>query len=307
MRLLSSAARLTIIRNRVISIGMMTKDVDIMNAGDERYALDLVEAAVNASLIESAGARPQDIDDLSLRESAAIANRLRYRLGSFKKSGRCRRCWLEKSLCVCDTVQPLALAPCIRRIFVIMHHKEIALTVDTAKLIFAAFPDRALVIVNGLRHQPAEEEMHKSIAKGEAIVLFPSDDSVLADQSVFQDSVHESKDLIILDGTWSQAQKLHRSLPATATRIRLSDTAINHLAKGFGKQLRPHPTKWKEVSTLEALRLLFVDLDIAGVDPNILAHYQSVANAAALKQLGTKRLSPKHKDVEEGTVHSFPN
>jgi len=69
----------------------------------------------------------------------------------------------------------------------------------------------------------------------------------------------------------------------------------------------PHPTKWKEVSTLEALRLLFVDLDIAGVDPNILAHYQSVANAAALKQLGTKRLSPKHKDVEEGTVHSFPN
>jgi len=69
----------------------------------------------------------------------------------------------------------------------------------------------------------------------------------------------------------------------------------------------PHPTKWKEVSTLEALRLLFVILILLERTQPSLAHYQSVANAAALKQLGTKRLSPKHKDVEEGTVHSFPN
>ena len=64
-----------------------------------------------------------------------------------------------------------------------------------------------------------------------------------------------------------------------------------------GHQLRRHPTKWREVATCEATRLLLRDM-MADPFPkssnseaswNAFATYQSIANSAACKQIGPPR------------------
>jgi DTW domain-containing protein YfiP len=242
-------------------------------------ALDELEHAVDAALLPGV---PIESLDGAARESVAVARRLRARMDSFAKNGDCRRCWLQRAHCVCDRCAPLGDLGSARRLFVVMHHKEILLAVDTAKLLLAAYPDRARLVVGGLAGQPAEAEMLASIAAGEAIVLFPSDDSVPA--SALDGT---PRDVVVLDGTWSQARKLYKRLPV-APAVRLDAADVDELATGAGRQLRTHPTAWREVSTLSAVRRLLTAL--GSRTAGALSGYQDVADAAARRQLGPPRL-----------------
>jgi len=135
-------------------------------------------------------------------------------------------------------------------------------------------------------------------------------------------------DLIVLDGTWSQARKLHaRYFPPASmggpTRVQLaSDTLVslqrppstqdeNDIDTSHptdGRQLRRHPIDWRTISTMEATRLLLQDMfqvqkDTASTnmdennsdsnDDKILhqmLEYQRIANQAARRQLGPPRI-----------------
>lgn len=58
--------------------------------------------------------------------------------------------------------------------------------------------------------------------------------------------------------------------------------------------LNPHTAAHREISTLEATRLLLMDM---GVDLSVtesLREYQVMGNVAAKLQLGPRRVSPKH-------------
>lgn len=243
-------------------------------------ALDSVERAVAAVLMkESSSWQLGRLPPLE-RESVAIARRLRTRLDSFSRSGDCRRCWLQKAHCICEDVKPIADKP-VGRIFVVMSHKEICLAVDTAKLICAAFDDASL-LVGGLGCQPAWREMETALLENDAAILFPSEDSVEASELCWETPT--KRDLVVVDGTWSQARKLHKRLPEAARRVRLSDSAVDILATGRGKQLRRHPEPWRQVSTATALDALFST--IQGKESTLLEEYQRVANSAAIRQLG---------------------
>jgi hypothetical protein len=116
-------------------------------------------------------------------------------------------------------------------------------------------------------------------------------------------------DVIVIDGTWSQAQKLYsRYIPlkmdGVPSREQLRDEALallstsdsgegnwhdNGSAPAAGRQLRPHPIQWKAISTFEALRLLMNDMaDATGKygatsQPypwNVLSSYQQIADDA---------------------------
>ena len=126
-----------------------------------------------------------------------------------------------------------------------MHHKEVLLAVDTAKLILAAYPEARLVIA-GLKGQPAEAEMRAALEDGAAVVLFPSDDAAPASE------LAGPVDVVVIDGTWEQAQKLNARLPGR--RAKLDEHIVGELSKGEGRQLRSHPTAWREVGTLAATR-----------------------------------------------------
>ena len=70
--------------------------------------------------------------------------------------------------------------------------------------------------------------------------------------------------------------------------MRLDAADVDELATGAGRQLRTHPTAWREVSTLSAVRRLLTALGSRTADA--LSGYQDVADAAARRQLGPPRL-----------------
>ena len=347
----------------------------------QKIFLDEVEQTISTVFQKIGNPDTIDIESLqpmSKRESLGVANRLNIRLNALNRNNDCRRCWLQRRHCVCETCIPLedhnncmhsqkvmlpniTTTASIGRIFLLMHHKEIGLAVDTAKYILAALPGRCRLVVGGIgeEYQPSMKEMMDSMRSGDTnhrqrcLVLFPTEDAkpfqeLLCDFESNDDSSSQEDapssssiqsaddttsksdgpyDIVVIDGTWSQARKLHSRLPTSANvrRVCLSDEAVkilgsstndhtcnNNFASDImpatgcdGRQLRRHPIKWREVSTLEATRLLLRDMNmaIAGTDSSKssnddddsntvwgrLKEYQCVGDQAARRQLGPPR------------------
>jgi DTW domain-containing protein YfiP len=278
--------------------------------------LDQVEESVSRVLkkYDSSGDAISSIDDLppQERESLGVARNLNTRLQAFARNNDCRRCWLQQSHCVCEECPPLEEStsspalPKVNRLFLLTHHKEICLVVDTAKLILAAFPETCRLVVGGIssEFQDSMKELEESIQQNNCLVLFPTDDARTFEQVEASETLSGEKgwDLVVVDGTWSQARKIHsRYLQDTSGHVQLSDAAVATLAQSAleetreGHQMRRHPIKWKEVSTLEATRLFLGDMMTSSKERpwDTLAPYQQRGDAAAIMQLGPHRMSPK--------------
>ena len=182
-----------------------------------------------------------------------------------------------------------------------MHHKEIALKVDTAKLILATFPHQCRLVIGGIgpEYQETMQEMMDAITQNphQCLLLFPDDaaqtcrdlldtnendhgdhddDHDLADSTTVhhKDSVDREWDLIVLDGTWVQARKFcQRYFPQEGgpRKVQLSDEAVQNLDSVPGEemksisghQLRRHAISWRQIGTFEATRLFLKDFDTA--------------------------------------------
>jgi DTW domain-containing protein YfiP len=278
--------------------------------------LDQVETSV-ARVLEKYGDSDVDILDLPPpdRESLGVARSLDTRLQALTRNNDCRRCWLQQAHCVCNKCKPLEVVgdddssvvlPKVKRLFLLMHHKEIALHVDTAKLILAAFPETCRLVVGGIgaEYQDSMREMQEAIEGDSCLVLFPTDDAMTfnAIEQREEEERQDGWDVIVIDGTWAQARKLHsRYVQNGPTHVQLSEEAVEileHAASGGnreGHQIRRHPIKWREVSTLEATRLFLGDMMNNSIERpwDALATYQKIGDAAARKQLGPPRESEK--------------
>jgi DTW domain-containing protein YfiP len=298
------------------------KEWNIPDYVDSHDFLRQVEASVDRVLSKY---DPQtDILDLppNERESLGIARNLDERIQAFRRNNDCPRCWMQRAHCICSDCPPLEESDWpINRVFVLMHHKEICLTVDTAKIIFAAFPKSARLVVGGIspEYQPSMQELVDALSENSCFVLFPSEDAETFETLSFRDENAETRfnldngkkmDLIIIDGTWEQARRLYkRYIPSTADegprRVQLTGQALSTLSTPVGesgaftgRQLRRHPELYREISTLAAMRLLLLDMDAAWNPTltrswDILAEYQERADTAAIRQLGVPRLSSK--------------
>lgn len=166
------------------------------------------------------------------REAVGVTRHLHERLSALQTNKDCRRCWLQQAHCICRPVRPLRPPSLIRRIFLLMHHKEIGMAVDTAKLILAAYPDVSRLVVGGIPSpfQDSMKEMMDSISDVSStptLVLFPSDNAqtldalfpeisgrtngtaATSDKNVIVLSQEPLLDLIVIDGTWEQARRLY--------------------------------------------------------------------------------------------------
>ena len=226
------------------------------------------------------------------------------------------------------------------------HHKEICLTVDTAKLIMAAFPTTTRLVVSGIgrEYQRNMDEMLNAVSNAAAnsiigndrsssnagskcLILFPTEDALTFDdiredisaKITADDNIDDERgwDVVVIDGTWSQARKMHAKYLQEYSggclyRVQLSNEAVKALDGGNsinldggsddnngisnsigGHQLRRHPIKWREISTLEATRLLFNDMHTNGQfdkQSQAMTYYQKIGNDAALRQLGPPRV-----------------
>lgn len=267
------------------------------------------------------------------RETIGVASKLRTRLDSFARNKDCRRCWLQKRHCVCGSCPPLEGDNAttttsyggienVNRLFLLTHHKEICMVVDTAKIILSSFPNTSRLVVNGIgrEFQPSMGEMldvynDALSGRSKCLILFPTDDAKTFDDIVVDSSSAAAADgdpkkgwdVIVIDGTWQQARKMHsKYFPADSKeglhRVQLSSNVVELLGADDsdikGHQLRRHPTKWREISTHEATRLLLRDMHSGGQfdgQSDAMSHYQEILNAAARRQLGP----PREKEVSK--------
>lgn len=313
----------------------------------------------------------ETIQPSSQRESVGVAINLYNRIHSLMKNGDCRRCWFQAAHCICDSIPsleenekterkvdesnnqneviPTGAIPNVHRLFLLTHHKEIGLAVDTAKLILACFENTCRLVIGGIdgEFQSSMVELLDAVEqkKRRCMVLYPSEDAMTYSdlkrfvQQTQQNSeskqnkggdddddddnpvyVDDKWDIIVIDGTWSQARKFHtRYIPPPEDngpfQVCLSLEAVRILdGKNVddgtdevvsGRQLRRHPIKWREISTLEATRLLIRDImneeimfddsekyDSMREEPcyDVLAKYQHISDEAAKKQLGPPRI-----------------
>ena len=239
--------------------------------------LDQVETTVDRALAASP-AVDLDADPLGLppseREAFGVARALQRRIKAIDRNGDCRRCWLQRVHCVCESCPPLEgpgadgadqpILPLVRRLFLLAHHKEVGMVVDTAKLLLAAFPETARLVVAGLgrQHQESMDELEDALAGGRCLVLFPDEGALtfqeinagagptrgeevgadpIAPRNGFLNSdmaSEEQWDVVVIDGTWSQARKIfNRYIPPVdkggPTRVQLSEEAVHILGGGI--------------------------------------------------------------------------
>mmetsp|Transcript_23394 Transcript_23394/g.47809 ORF Transcript_23394/g.47809 Transcript_23394/m.47809 type:complete len:446 (-) Transcript_23394:1665-3002(-) len=280
---------------------------------DENYFLNQVDTTIARVFHQQQDyGNPGDVNILDLpeeqREAFGIGRNLDKRLKSLRKNNDCPRCWMQRKHCICEECSCVVDDDCgidgstndnnrgsLKRIFLVMHHKEIGLKVDTAKLILSAFPFQCELVVGGIgpEHQDSMKGMLESIqdSKRTSLLLFPDETAktlkeivnqkkgTLAKTKLFQgcepNEQHQQQvddedgyDLIVLDGTWAQARKFHsryfssddsrRSLQ----RVQLSEASVELLQEGSietGHQLRRHEIAWRQVGTFEAFRLFMRD------------------------------------------------
>jgi hypothetical protein len=114
----------------------------IIRRSDGQTAIDPIEDAVTACLTHYENEAPLSTLQGSInahdnilqypeedRESIGVASNLQRILDSFGRSGvHCRRCWLQKKHCICETCPELGSIPGVNRLFVLVRW-EIALCV----------------------------------------------------------------------------------------------------------------------------------------------------------------------------------
>lgn len=235
------------------------------------------------------------------RDTLGAAQYLQRRLQSFRKTSNCPNCWLPKSHCVCSKCTPISYKPAkLNRIFLLMHYKELMMKVDTSKLLWACYPAETVLVVSGMgsKFQPAMAEMESAIASKRCLVLFPTDTArTFSDiEQEMTCSKVDGVDIIVIDGTWQQARRVHNRYIASEEdggpiQVKLSEDAVAILGRetadgevNTGHQLRKHSTTWRQVATFEAARLFLRDLaQRDGVDMSWndeMDKYQQIANQA---------------------------
>lgn len=124
---------------------------------------------------------------------------------------RCLECQMRKELCICE-----AILECRRgletqtRIVILMHHRELVRTTNTARLAERAISN-CEIRVRGLLETPLSTE---GILDPErhAFLLYPSPDATELNREFLQ-TLNRPITLIVPDGTWAQTHKTVKREP----------------------------------------------------------------------------------------------
>jgi DTW domain-containing protein YfiP len=205
---------------------------------------------------------------------------------------KCRRCWLSISECICSDATQVSTFQ--HNFVVIMHAQEFGSGSNTGGLLQVSMPPQNVkVLVRGIPEQDAE--IAEICSKPNTFALFPKQGAIPFAEydsltKLSQTASPEIRyNIIIVDGTWTQAKKVLRSLPLTLPCVCLS--SFKDLSEDLKRPMRAHidPSR---VCTLGAIILLLGDM---GCDPSVM---QSLSKLLALKTAVICR-GKKHSRTDE--------
>ncbi|KAH8582196.1 uncharacterized protein ELE39_002938 [Cryptosporidium sp. chipmunk genotype I] len=235
-----------------------------------------------------------DLEDLDPREKYSRVVQRRFErsmkeLEEREKHGhpfvKCRSCFLvKKDHCICMGLS--GLAEKIRKVYaypeirfiIFMNDREYFKSSNTGKLVNQLIPGSE-ILIHGIpgSFERLEEILSQDLQSyNETVILYPSKDS----KSVFEyfldlkenkySEILDKKDenrspsiefykklklkVILIDGTWSQAKSINKSLPEEIKRIVINSKLISD----FGPLRKQN--KVGNISTVEAASLLIKDI-----------------------------------------------
>ena len=115
----------------------------------------------------------------------------------------CPGCFLHESLCICDAMPTLNLKT---KVSLIIHKRELKRTTNTGRLALKALVNSEMRI----RGEDYDRLDLSDILTNEyhTVLLYPSDDAINLDQK-FVEKIDRPIQLIVPDGNWRQASKVH--------------------------------------------------------------------------------------------------
>jgi DTW domain-containing protein YfiP len=188
-----------------------------------------------------------------------------------KTKNPCLVCFMHLERCICSSIPKLSLRT---KLSLIIHHRELKRTTNTGRLAIQALTNSQMYI-RGLDKQALDLTNILSDSY-ETYILYPSDDAIDIESLKPNKPVH----LIVADGNWRQAGKLHRRHSELShikkVKISQANLATIHLRNEHMKE---------GYSTLEAIALAIGIFEGEKVRDELLNLYQ-VKLQATLKGRG---------------------
>jgi DTW domain-containing protein YfiP len=164
----------------------------------------------------------------------------------------CRKCWLINNDCICNQAIPITQSQFPHRLIIYMHFKEYARSSNTGALPQVCMgPSNVKILVKGI---PKDDFLFEQICfEPNTFIFFPSTHSttfpefieIISKTHNFGKSLSIPTDLripkfniIIVDGTWTQAKKIERTLDTRIPRVQLM--SIDDLSLELRAPLREH-------------------------------------------------------------------
>lgn len=113
---------------------------------------------------------------------------------------RCGACGLPPRLCVCATLPVIETRA---RVMIVMHVIEAVRSTNTGRLVARMLP-RASLHLRGAR-----DGVREPVPEGRRVVLFPAEGA----RPLSPDDAGDDLILVVPDGTWAQARRVHRRDP----------------------------------------------------------------------------------------------
>lgn len=120
-----------------------------------------------------------------------------------KTQDPCQECFLHKDRCICSETPHLSLKT---KVTLIIHSKELKRTTNTGRLALKSLTNSEMR-VRGLDHSPLDLSDLIS-PEYRTLMFYPSEDAVELNEALIKESslpIH----LIVPDGNWRQASKVH--------------------------------------------------------------------------------------------------
>lgn len=119
---------------------------------------------------------------------------------------RCLRCKIHKKLCFCESIFEIKTKTPVS---IIMHHREIYLTSNTANLASLVLPN-CHIFLRGLLEKPFHIDSLNLTDEETPLYLFPHENARLLSLDFMQENAGKKFHLIVPDGSWTQAIKCYR-------------------------------------------------------------------------------------------------
>lgn len=124
-----------------------------------------------------------------------------------KPKDPCQVCFLHKDRCICESIPTLTLAT---KITLIIHAKELKRTTNTGRLALKALTNSEMRVRGEDRETLLLSDLLSSNYR--TLLFYPSDNAVELDQKFVNESSLPIQ-LIVPDGNWRQASKVHYRHP----------------------------------------------------------------------------------------------